>query len=120
MLPGPLAAGFGFVYLRAVPQAVVGIVVFAAGGILYRSFEHTAPQAQLKQHWAPPLGAVAGFFMAGLAGDALVAGARRARFPGAGGQCTILSVRWDAPFGSASAGTGPQSDLDVSLKVVTG
>ena len=33
----------------------------AAGGILYLIFQDLAPQAQLKNHWFPPLGAVSGF-----------------------------------------------------------
>jgi len=31
------------------------------------------------------------------------------------GRCAIFSVQWDSPFGSASAGTGTQNDLDVWL-----
>jgi PKD repeat protein len=31
------------------------------------------------------------------------------------GQCMILMVQWDSPFGSAALGTGTQNDLDVWL-----
>lgn len=38
-------------------------MLFAAGGILYIIFQDIAPQSKLKNHWAPPLGAVAGFLL---------------------------------------------------------
>jgi ZIP family zinc transporter len=38
-------------------------MLFAAGGILYVIFQDIAPQSKLKKHWAPPLGAVAGFLL---------------------------------------------------------
>ena len=72
VLLGPLAALFGFTYLRNSPDLLGIIMLFAAGGILYLTFEDIAPQAYLERHWAPPLGAVAGF-MFGLLGHALVA-----------------------------------------------
>jgi PKD repeat protein len=31
------------------------------------------------------------------------------------GQCAIISVQWDSPFGSAALGTGTQNDLDIWL-----
>lgn len=34
-----------------------------AGGILYLVFQDIAPQARLEKHWAPSLGAVAGFLL---------------------------------------------------------
>jgi ZIP family zinc transporter len=71
VLLGPLAAWFGFTYLRPAPEILGAIMLFAAGGILYLTFEDIAPQAYLKRHWAPPLGAVAGF-MLGMAGDAMI------------------------------------------------
>lgn len=43
----------------------------AAGEILYLTFQDLAPQAKLDRHWAPPLGAVAGFLL-GLIGDQLL------------------------------------------------
>jgi ZIP family zinc transporter len=39
------------------------VMLFAAGGIIYLTFEDIAPQAVLRRHWAPPLGAVAGFLL---------------------------------------------------------
>jgi len=64
---GPLAALGGFVFLEAYRQVLSAIMLFAAGGILYLTFEDIAPQAKLSKHWAPALGAVAGFLL-GLAG----------------------------------------------------
>lgn len=68
---GPLAAWFGFAYLYAADEILGTIMLVAAGGILYLTFEDIAPQAYLKHRWAPPLGAVAGF-MVGMAGHALI------------------------------------------------
>ena len=70
-LLGPLAALAGHLWLRDVPWLLGFIMLFAAGGILYLTFQDIAPQARLDRHWAPPLGAVAGF-MLGLLGAALV------------------------------------------------
>lgn len=47
-------------------------MLFAAGGILYLTFQDIAPQVRLDRHWAPPLGAVGGFLL-GLAGSFIVA-----------------------------------------------
>lgn len=71
VLLGPLATWFGFLYLRAVPHVLGAIMLFAAGGILYLTFQDIAPQAFLRRHWGPPLGAVAAF-MLGLLGSAIV------------------------------------------------
>lgn len=58
---GPLAAAAGHLTLRDRPQLTAAIMSFAAGGILYLIFQDIAPQAKLKRHWTPPLGAVLGF-----------------------------------------------------------
>ena len=68
---GPLAATAGYVWLRDLHEPLGVVMLFAAGGIFYLIFEDIAPQAKLEYHWAPPLGAVAGF-MLGMLGDALV------------------------------------------------
>jgi ZIP family zinc transporter len=67
VLLGPLAALGGFLFLESYRPALATIMLFAAGGILYLTFEDIAPQAKLKRHWAPSLGAVAGFLL-GLGG----------------------------------------------------
>ena len=53
-------------------EAILGAtLLFAAGGILYLTFQDIAPQAKLEKHWAPPLGAVLGFALA-LVGERLI------------------------------------------------
>ena len=58
---GPLAGLAGLYWLAKFPQAVDAMMLFAAGGILYLTFQDIAPQVKLEKHWVPPLGAVAGF-----------------------------------------------------------
>lgn len=58
---GPIAALTGFYCLQLRPAVTAGIMVFAGGGILYLVFQDIAPQAKLRRHWLPPLGAVLGF-----------------------------------------------------------
>lgn len=60
---GPLAAWIGYSGLRDFDAAIGAIMLFAAGGILYLTFQDIAPQAHLERRWAPPLGAVAGFML---------------------------------------------------------
>ncbi|MGE9267128.1 MAG: ZIP family metal transporter [Verrucomicrobiales bacterium] len=62
-LAGPLATWTGHSLLADYPLAVSSLMLFAAGGILYLIFQDIAPQAKLKRHWLPPLGAVAGFLL---------------------------------------------------------
>ncbi len=47
-------------------------MLFAAGGILYLTFEDIAPQARLKDHRSPALGVIAGFLV-GIVGQMLLA-----------------------------------------------
>ncbi|MFT2092250.1 ZIP family metal transporter [Paraglaciecola sp. 2405UD69-4] len=70
-LLGPIAGITGYFVLSDSPQIISGIMLFAAGGILYIIFQDIAPQTTLKKHWAPPLGAVAGFLL-GVLGQASV------------------------------------------------
>ncbi len=70
-LLGPVAGLTGLFVLSAYPGVVAGMMLFAAGGILYVTFQDVAPQAKLEQHWAPPLGAVAGFLL-GVIGQMLI------------------------------------------------
>jgi len=68
---GPLAGLVGWYWLAA-HDAVLGfILLFAAGGILYLTFQDIAPQARLERQWFPPLGAVLGFGLA-LLGNGLI------------------------------------------------
>jgi ZIP family zinc transporter len=61
VLLGPIAGFIGFYWLSGHVAILSGIMIFAAGGIIYTSFQNIAPLARLKYHWAPPLGAVFGF-----------------------------------------------------------
>jgi ZIP family zinc transporter len=65
---GPVMAVVGLVALQDGQAVLGGIMLFAAGGILYLIFQDIAPQVPLERHWGPPLGAVAGFLL-GFAGD---------------------------------------------------
>ena len=66
-LSGP-AAGLAAYYWPAHFEAFIsGVMLVAAGGILYAVFQDIAPQVKLERHWAPPLGAVMGFVL-GLVG----------------------------------------------------
>lgn len=68
---GPIAGLTGYFVLSKYTQVVSGIMLFAAGGILYLIFQDIAPQAKLKKHWAPPLSAVAGFLF-GVIGKVMI------------------------------------------------
>lgn len=70
-LLGPLAALTGFTLLSDYGSVLGALMLFSAGGIIYLTFEDIAPQAVLKNRWAPPLGAVLGYLL-GIAGDALI------------------------------------------------
>jgi ZIP family zinc transporter len=68
---GPIAAAMGYAWLRDLPALLGGLMLFAASGILYLTFQDLAPQAKLEKQWWPSLGAVAGFLV-GLVGEHLV------------------------------------------------
>ncbi len=72
-LLGPIAALSGYLWLRELPELTAAIMSFAAGGILYLVFQDIAPQATMRRHWTPPLGAVLGFLV-GMVGKQLVSG----------------------------------------------
>lgn len=58
---GPIFGLLGWRFGTSHPFLLGGIMLFAAGGILYLIFQDIAPQSRLERHWAPTLGAVAGF-----------------------------------------------------------
>jgi ZIP family zinc transporter len=66
-LLGPLFSLLGFYYLAQFPVVMSGIMLFAAGGILYSVFQDIAPQIRMENHWLPPLGGILGFLV-GLVG----------------------------------------------------
>ena len=68
---GPASGLLGYHFL-ADREAIVGaLMLAAAGGILYLTFNDIAPQAKLQNRFAPPMGAVTGFLL-GLIGHMLV------------------------------------------------
>ncbi len=74
MVPlGPLMGILGYTYFSRDTALLGGIMLFAAGGILYLIFQDIAPQSRMKRHWAPPLGAVLGFSL-GMISNTLVTG----------------------------------------------
>lgn len=60
---GPISGVSGYIWLSGFPEVIAGIMLFAAGGILYSIFQDIAPQVKLENHWAPPMGAVLGFML---------------------------------------------------------
>lgn len=62
-LIGPLAGLAAYYWLASFEELISGIMLVAAGGILYAVFQDIAPQVRLERHWAPPLGAVLGFVL---------------------------------------------------------
>lgn len=70
-LLGPVCGAIGWFWLAGHPAVLGAVLLFAAGGILYLTFQDIAPQARLERHWAPPLGAVLGFALA-LVGELLL------------------------------------------------
>ena len=68
---GPIAGDAGYLWLSGYPKVVAFMMLYAASGILYMTFQDIAPQAQLKNGFAPALGAVLGFLL-GLVGQQLV------------------------------------------------
>lgn len=73
VLLGPAAGALGLFVLVAHSQVLAAIMLFAAGGIIYTTFQDIAPSAALKSHWSPSLGAVFGFSL-GLIGHIWVHG----------------------------------------------
>ena len=70
-LLGPLAACAGYFFLQGQVMLTAMIMTFAAGGILYLIFQDIAPQAKMRKHWTPALGAVLGFLV-GMLGKVLI------------------------------------------------
>lgn len=68
---GPIAGLKGYFFLTDYPPVTSGIMLFASGGILYLIFQDIAPQAVLKRHWGPSLGAVIGFLF-GMIGKLMI------------------------------------------------
>jgi ZIP family zinc transporter len=69
-LLGPIMSLVGFFYLSHFPMFMSGVMLFAAGGILYSVFQDIAPQIRMENHWLPPLGGILGFLI-GIIGYAI-------------------------------------------------
>lgn len=72
---GPLFGLLSYFFLSEHPEIIAGVMMFAAGGILYLIFQDIAPMAKIKNHRAPALGAVAGFLI-GILGKMLIVSPR--------------------------------------------
>lgn len=70
---GPALAWVGWVLLSSLPAVLGGVMLASSGGLLYLVFQDIAPQAVLRRHWFPSLGAVSGFSLA-LLGQLLFGG----------------------------------------------
>jgi len=68
---GPALACIGYFFLQEEAKLTAGIMAFAGGGILYLIFQDIAPQARMRRHWIPALGAVLGFAV-GMVGKQLI------------------------------------------------
>ncbi len=68
---GPIIAFLGWYFFSENLRLLGMTMLFAAGGILYLIFQDIAPQAHLKKHLAPSLGAVLGFCL-GMFGNNMV------------------------------------------------
>ncbi|GGF85265.1 ZIP family metal transporter [Alteromonas lipolytica] len=69
-LLGPGMALIGYFLLAQYTVVVSGIMLFAAGGILYSVLQDIAPQVRMENSWVPPLGGILGF-MIGMLGFSL-------------------------------------------------
>ena len=68
---GPVCGVAGWLWLSGHEVVLAAVMLVAAGGILYLTFQDIAPRAQLERHWSPPVGAVVGFALA-LAGSVML------------------------------------------------
>lgn len=70
-LLGPLCAVGGHLFLQDQHGLTALLMSFAAGGILYLTFQDIAPASRMRGRWSPPLGAVFGFVL-GMLGKSLL------------------------------------------------
>ncbi|KAA1261167.1 hypothetical protein LF1_37120 [Rubripirellula obstinata] len=68
----------GYQHLSAYPKVVGFIMLFAASGILYLTFQDLAPQSKSGNQRAPAVASVLGFLL-GVIGQVLLDGWRRGR-----------------------------------------
>lgn len=70
-LIGVLGSCLGFIFLHNQPATIAALMLFAAGGIIYLTFQDIAPMSHMKKYGSPALGASLGFFV-GMLGQILV------------------------------------------------
>lgn len=68
---GIFAAMTGFTLLRDRPALIAGILLYAAGGIIYLIFQDIAPLSRRKNDWVPATGASMGFLL-GIVGEKIL------------------------------------------------
>ncbi len=68
---GVVAALLGYGFLSNMPNTIAGIMLFAAGGILYLIFQDIAPLAKFRGAWLPASGASIGYLV-GMLGEKLL------------------------------------------------
>jgi ZIP family zinc transporter len=69
---GVFGALLGYLFLDNYPKIIAGLMLFAASGILYLTFQDIAPLSKMEKNWYPALGASLGFLV-GIIGQNLVA-----------------------------------------------
>ena len=70
-LVGPLSAWIGYSWLAG-NNSILGLLcLFCSGGILYLIFDDIAPNAHMKNHDFPAIGAVLGFLL-GMVGTMMI------------------------------------------------
>jgi ZIP family zinc transporter len=68
---GIVAALLGNLFLGDKPTLIASLMVFAAGGIVYLTFQDIAPMSKMKNRWGPALGGTCGFLV-GMVGHAVI------------------------------------------------
>lgn len=68
---GIVAALVGYYLLRDRPTLIAGLMIYAAGGILYLVFQDIAPLSRRKNDWVPATGASLGYLL-GIVGEKIL------------------------------------------------
>ncbi|MCF7874329.1 MAG: divalent cation transporter [Candidatus Omnitrophica bacterium] len=68
---GVVGAILGYLFLGGYPKIIAGLMLFAASGILYLTFQDIAPLAKIEKNWRPALGASVGFLV-GIIGQKII------------------------------------------------
>ncbi|MCF7874050.1 MAG: divalent cation transporter [Candidatus Omnitrophica bacterium] len=68
---GVVGAVLGYLFLGGFPKIIAGLMLFAASGILYLTFQDIAPLAKIEKNWRPALGASLGFLV-GIIGQKII------------------------------------------------